>query len=443
MPVKLKVTQESASGKEQEYLYHDDVITLGRKESNLLLLPDPFKKLVSRRHARIERNGSSYYLFDLESQNHTHLNGAILQSGQPYELRNGDEIRIGDYHIQFFALLLEMEQAESSEVALHPFVNETNELRRILLRLVEKYARAEAATRAEVLLQALREPLRRLAESDMSEIFARAFTGQDHSTSAPAGVARDTTPQPATPNIELLEARAMIKELSKTLQEKEAALALLREQIRLLKGNTANAAKPDTTATQPLDTIMMSVREKQVLELLLEAFVKSARVYYQYLGEVAPATIIQSAESVKIRSSTPAELCKLFFDPKAPEQKIVERIGILKQALHEVIAHPLALLEGYRACLKESPRSLLSALAHERLKAEVLAHAGKLGPFLRFLPFLLHRKILQAYRKKHFEMTSEDNSAFVHKHFDPAFHKHYNKRMDAVRAEAPAAQSSV
>lgn len=81
MPVKLKVSQESASEKEQEYLFHEDVIPLGRHESNLLILPDPYKRLVSRRHARIERKGTAYYLFDLESQNRTVLNGAPLQSG--------------------------------------------------------------------------------------------------------------------------------------------------------------------------------------------------------------------------------------------------------------------------------------------------------------------------------------------------------------------------
>ncbi len=437
MPVKLKVMQESASGKEQEYLYHEDVITLGRKESNLLLLPDPFKKLVSRRHARIERNGAAYYLFDLESQNHTFLNGTPLQSGQPYQLHNGDEIRIGDYHIHFYAFVLEGEAPESGEVALHPFVNETNELQRVLLRLVEKYARAEVASRSEVLLQALREPLRRLAESDLSEIFTRAFTGHEHVKRAAVSV--DVTPEaePHAPglNIELLEARAMVKELSIKLEEKEAGLQLLREEIRRMKGAAANASKPDTTATQPLDTLNMSVREKQVLELLLDAFVRLSRGYYQYLGDVAPTTIMQPADSLKIRHSTPEELHKLFFDPNVPEKKIEERINMLKQAVREVVAHPLALLEGHRACVRESPRSLLHAISPEHLKNDVLMKAGKFSAFYRVLPFLWDWSLLRAYRKKHGELSREDNSTFAFKHFEQIFQKHYNKRMDPVRAE--------
>lgn len=425
MPVKLKVSQESASEKEQEYLFHEDVIPLGRHESNLLILPDPYKRLVSRRHARIERKGTAYYLFDLESQNRTVLNGAPLQSGEPYQLHSGDEIRIGDYHIHFFALVLSNETGESGEVALHPFINETNELKRILLRLVEKYARAEASTRAEILLEALREPLQRLAESDMGEVFARAFTT---ATTAPAP---NTNLEPQTTEARLLEARTMIKHLSGKLEEKEAALELLREEIRVLKGNSKGDGRSDT-ATQPLATLTMSMREKQVLELLLDAYVRSARGYYQYLGEKAPTTIMQGGEAFRIRHSTPEELHKLFFDPQVPEKKIIERINVLKQVLREVVAHPIALLESHRACQAEAPRRMLQELAYEQIMNEVLQHAGRMRPLWRVFVALVPQFFAKAYRAKHQRVISD--TALIIKYFENTFNKHYNLRMDTVRA---------
>lgn len=427
MPVKLKVSQESASEKEQEYLFHEDVITLGRHESNLLILPDPYKRLVSRRHARLERKGTAYYLFDLESQNRTMLNNMPLHSGEPQQVHNGDEIRIGDYHIYFFALVLNNETGESGEVALHPFINETNELKRILLRLAEKYARAEAATRAEILLEALREPLRRLAESDMAEVFARAFARSTPAPKAEVSAASQTLEE------RLHEAEMMIKHLSGKLEEKEAANALLREEIRVLKGNVKGGARSDT-ATQPLETITMSMREKQVLELLLDAYVKSARGYYQYLGERAPTTIMQGGDSFKIRHSTPEELHKLFFDPAVPEKKIIERINALKQVLREVIAHPVALLDGHRACQMEMPRRMLQELAYEQIMEELLQRAGKMRPLWRVLAVIVPQFFVKAYRAKHQQLLSEGNGALVIKYFENAFNKHYNLRMDTVRA---------
>lgn len=57
------------------------------------LLPNP--KLVSRRHARIQRQGEQYFLEDLQSNNGTYLNGRELQPGERAVLRDGDVIVLG------------------------------------------------------------------------------------------------------------------------------------------------------------------------------------------------------------------------------------------------------------------------------------------------------------------------------------------------------------
>ena len=65
-----------------------DSVTLGRADDCDITLPD---RQVSRYHARIERSEAGYLLRDLGSKNGTHVNGEPLR-GQPYRLRDGDEI---------------------------------------------------------------------------------------------------------------------------------------------------------------------------------------------------------------------------------------------------------------------------------------------------------------------------------------------------------------
>jgi pSer/pThr/pTyr-binding forkhead associated (FHA) protein len=50
---------------------------------------------VSRRHAVIRHQDHALFLEDLRSTNGTRLNGGELRPGQPYRLRNGDEIELG------------------------------------------------------------------------------------------------------------------------------------------------------------------------------------------------------------------------------------------------------------------------------------------------------------------------------------------------------------
>ncbi len=79
-----------------------DNILIGRSDPTSSRQPDidlnPYNAVelgVSRRHAKIERNGTILSLIDLNSSNGTFVNGRRLASGQAYILRDGDEIRIG------------------------------------------------------------------------------------------------------------------------------------------------------------------------------------------------------------------------------------------------------------------------------------------------------------------------------------------------------------
>ncbi len=74
----------------------DAVITIGRSPDNMIVLTHP---QVSSHHARLEREATGgYRLVDLNSTNHTYVNGQIVTT-QP--LRTNDEIRIGPFRLAY------------------------------------------------------------------------------------------------------------------------------------------------------------------------------------------------------------------------------------------------------------------------------------------------------------------------------------------------------
>jgi hypothetical protein len=54
---------------------------------------------VSRRHAIFLSSVDGLYIRDLDSTNGTRVNGFAIQSNQPYKLRQGDRIELGQMHL--------------------------------------------------------------------------------------------------------------------------------------------------------------------------------------------------------------------------------------------------------------------------------------------------------------------------------------------------------
>jgi pSer/pThr/pTyr-binding forkhead associated (FHA) protein len=79
------------------FLLDDDTSVAGRHPNADIFLDDV---TVSRRHVEFSRNGVSFSLRDMGSMNGTYLNGARVEQN---DLKTGDEIQIGKYHLTFFA----------------------------------------------------------------------------------------------------------------------------------------------------------------------------------------------------------------------------------------------------------------------------------------------------------------------------------------------------
>ncbi len=98
--VSWKVGADEASY--QEASFAGDVICIGRDQSNDLVLVE---SVVSRRHARIVREGELYLIEDTESAFGTRVNGVSLPPGEKRLLNEGDSIAIGPYDVQFSRIM--------------------------------------------------------------------------------------------------------------------------------------------------------------------------------------------------------------------------------------------------------------------------------------------------------------------------------------------------
>ena len=90
----MKLVIEDEEGLRREVLLDRDEITIGRREDNLVHLPE---RNVSRRHARLLQKDGAVLLEDLRSANGTRVNG--IRITEAVRLGDGDLVRIGDYGV--------------------------------------------------------------------------------------------------------------------------------------------------------------------------------------------------------------------------------------------------------------------------------------------------------------------------------------------------------
>ncbi len=79
------------------YLLDTDVTTVGRHPEADIFFDDV---TVSRRHAEVTRNGSTFEIIDQRSLNGTYVNGERVDRSP---LVDGTELRVGKFRLNFFA----------------------------------------------------------------------------------------------------------------------------------------------------------------------------------------------------------------------------------------------------------------------------------------------------------------------------------------------------
>lgn len=96
---KLRIINSRLSGK--EFVVPDHAVTVGRSSENDFPIPD---QSVSRQHVRVEFDGTSCLLTDLDSHNGIVLGGKTLRQAT---LREGDRFELGDVAIEFTTFAVE------------------------------------------------------------------------------------------------------------------------------------------------------------------------------------------------------------------------------------------------------------------------------------------------------------------------------------------------
>ncbi len=128
MAARFQLVLKSGPNAGLTYPLEGDLISIGRDASNMLVVNDPE---VSRRHARIFRQGEQYFIEDLGSTNGTTINGIRLESA--HALQGGELITLGENtHLLFEAVELDpdatiaavrsslMEQEAAPQAAYEP-----------------------------------------------------------------------------------------------------------------------------------------------------------------------------------------------------------------------------------------------------------------------------------------------------------------------------------
>lgn len=75
------------------------VFRIGRERNYVDLLVD--NPTVSRAHCNLIRRNNTYYLVDMDSTNHTYVNGVVLKPRQETCLGDGDELTLANEKFVF------------------------------------------------------------------------------------------------------------------------------------------------------------------------------------------------------------------------------------------------------------------------------------------------------------------------------------------------------
>jgi len=77
------------------------VFKLGKEQSfvDYCIMNNP---TVSRSHANILRKGDDYFIIDMNSKNHTYVNGTMIPSGQEIKLEHGSQIALSNEYFEFY-----------------------------------------------------------------------------------------------------------------------------------------------------------------------------------------------------------------------------------------------------------------------------------------------------------------------------------------------------
>lgn len=184
MSAKITITKEDQSNWSTTREFGQEVITIGRSNTNTLMLDDP-EKVVSRCHAELAYSDGKYYIKDCKSQNATYLNNKKLPPEKPQPLSEGDIIKIGNYFLRCENLLSEgpaPDKQDATILMVNPFEEDLRIFAGVMNKIKRNFEDADKENREDQLKLALH---RSMMFNDWSAVADILISGLQQQTEVP------------------------------------------------------------------------------------------------------------------------------------------------------------------------------------------------------------------------------------------------------------------
>jgi pSer/pThr/pTyr-binding forkhead associated (FHA) protein len=375
MSVKIILSKASEPAEKRELLLNDDIISVGRDPTNVLPLPGT---QISKFHARIERQGSDYFIVDLNSTNCTFVNGEKLTPASQHQLHQGDKVSIADYELgisQFGTVA-----SPAAPPGHEPLPDSRNSFSSIPTD--DGPPSSAIATSSEILHQ-------------WSRLAAE---------------------------IQLTLEKFDIQELVRNREELQARCDALEEENRRLKAEQGQiVGTKETSPAIPVEPLQAgNSRLEQISQVLLPFFFKLSLGRSSFLSEFIVRTVIRTTNDLPFQPRSDAEILHYFADSNLSEREFAERLVLLKKEADQIVLHMIGLLEGYRRSVDEGTRRILQRVDPDRLEEELPDTL-----LLRYLPPLADLKLFSVVRKRLRDLIQEDRGVLEKQVFRPGFARAY------------------
>lgn len=397
MEVVLTVSQTGDDSSEEEYSFVDrDSITIGRDTSADLTLHDT-DTVVSRFHARLNREGETYSLTDLGSRNGTVFQGNRLQPDEPNLLEDDDTFVVAKYEITFRRVKTVQPTGAETVLQLNPFLLPAEELLNAVKKVQAQFEKSSNPRKQADLALAFRDVLPLMAKQ---EAFVQLIQESREFVDMPGGASAG----PAAS--------------SETRQQPESA---------------TGSKTPPVVGSEPASTPHIQIpaqsraRIDRVMDVVFAYLSRQVKVPWQFKLEFIGHTFVPNTDTKGLYQSDAEGLASYLFGADLEQSEFEDHLERLQRALEDVMKHQMALLDGYRESVKTGTKEMIDELDPRRIEEEVLEKQTYLK-YARFIaPYFAWPKLLARY----VDLENEDISVLERRTYRPAFIKSYLENMNS------------
>ena len=346
MPAKIIISKESDAKWHNEREFGQKVITIGRDNSNTLLLEDT-ENFISRRHAKLKYEKGNYHIMDCGSRNFTYVNDNRLPRKIPVALHDGDQIKIGQYNMKFINLEAARKK-ESTILFVNPFIEEMKIFEGLLNKIKNKFDDLDESSRDEQLRFALQELLFRNKPARVGEIIGEEFSG------------------------------------AKPAKSKKKA---------------KEPAPKDTVPSE----IKLQPQAERTWQLLTASLLSLAKPAWNFQNKFIDVRMKQAQASNILHNLSSEELKNFLLSDQVNEEEAEKRHAKISCEVEELVTQHNALFDVFRENVEKGTRRLLRSVDPLKLHQEYAKQAYAFGPVkipYRLIPGLVRKKNQQFLKAK-------------------------------------------